>query len=131
MEMENKSIFQLGKVIQLDRERLQKLEAGILPGAPPVSDAEAFQSAVADMKSLIQTRLKGYIDTYTQLCREIDAIDDPYAKQLFTMLYIEGDTAPTIALKMGMTPLTIRSDLCRYRKKYGVQWKAKHPRMKY
>lgn len=131
MEMENKSIFQLGKIIQIDRERLKKLEAGILPGAPPVSDVEAFQTAAAELKNLIQTQIKDYAEAYVQLCREIDAVDDPYAKQLFTMLYVEGDTTPTIALKMGMAPTTIRGDLYRYRKKYGVQWKAKHPRMKY
>lgn len=125
--MENKSIFQLGKIIQIDRERLKKLEAGILPGAPPVSDAEAFQAAITNLKSLIQTRLNDYIQAYEKLFREIDAIDDPYAKQLFTMLYVEGDTTPTIALKMGMAPTTIRGDLYRYRKSTGCSGKQSTP----
>lgn len=129
--LSNQSIFQLGKAIQLDRERLQKLEAGILPGAPHVSDSEAFPAAVANLKKRIKTRTARYIEEYTQMCRWVDKIDDPYVQQLFTMLYIEGCSAETIARKMGMTATTVRSDIYRYRKAYGVQWKAKHPRMNY
>lgn len=122
-------LYHLNREIEMDRRRLQALEAKALPGAQrltgmpggsDVSDIVGDSAAeIADLQSIIDAKLRQCLCERKRLEQYISGIDDSLLRQIFTYRFVNGLTWNQVAACIGgdNTADGVRKAVKRYLKK--------------
>lgn len=93
-------LYYLNREIEMDKKRLQELEAEAvstspnltgMPRSPGVSDKVGrYAAEIADLKGIIEAKIQQCIYERNRLERYIMGIDDALLRQIFTYRFING-----------------------------------------
>ena len=93
-------LYYLNREIEMDTERLARLEAKTLPGiqiltgmpkAPGTADKTAqYAAEISDLRGIIETKQRQCIYERSRLERYIADIPDSLTRQIFTLRFVNG-----------------------------------------
>jgi hypothetical protein len=93
-------LYYLNREIEMDKRRLQELEAKALPGAqvftgmphaPGVTDKVGeYAAEIADLRGIIEAKHQQCLYERSRLERYISGIDDSLLRQIFTYRFVNG-----------------------------------------
>lgn len=119
-------LYYLNREIEMDRKRLQDLEAQAvscspnltgMPRSPGISDKVGrYASEIADLKGIIEAKLQQCIYERNRLERYINSIDDSFLRQIFTYRFVNGLPWKQVAacIGPGYTDEAVRQAAHRY-----------------
>ena len=104
-------LYYLNREIEMDKKRLQELEAEAvsispnltgMPRSPGVSDKVGrYAAEIADLKGIIEAKIQQCIHERNRLERYITDIDDTLLRQIFTYRFVNGLTWDQVAAHVG------------------------------
>lgn len=104
-------LYYLNREIEMDKKRLQELEAEAvsispnltgMPRSPGVSDKVGrYAAEIADLKGIIEAKIQQCTYERNRLERYIMDIDDSLLRQIFTYRFVNGLTWDQVAAHIG------------------------------
>ncbi len=104
-------LYYLNREIEMDKRRLQELEARALPGAQAiigmphgpgaVDKVGRYAAEIADLRGIIEAKLQQCIHERSRLERYIAGIDDSLTRQIFQLRFMKGMGYDQIAMTLG------------------------------
>lgn len=118
-------LYYLNKEIELDKKKLLRLEADILPsgindnlsyGAGISDKTGRIAAEIADLKAIISAKIEQTMHERSRLERYIADIDDSLTRQIFALRFVDGLSWRQIAFSIGggNTEENVRQICCRY-----------------
>lgn len=107
---EMSQLYYLNREIERDKMRLAELEAAAtsvtpkitgLPHIGSVSNKTAIAAEIADLRTIIDARVRMCVAMYNRINRYIATIDDSLMRQIITLRYIEGLPWHQVAAHIG------------------------------
>ncbi len=93
-------LYYLNREIEMDKLRLQELEARALPGAQAITGMPygpgavdkvgRYAAEIADLRGIIEAKLRQCLYERSRLERYIAGIDDSLTRQIFQLRFVNG-----------------------------------------
>lgn len=120
-------LYWLNQEIEKDKRRLEELESKAtdtsvtitgLPHVDGTSDKTAIAAEIADVRNIIEAKIKLSVAEYNRLNRYINSIDDSFIRQIIALRFINGLTWQGVADHIGgNTEDSVKKACYRYLKK--------------
>ena len=104
-------LYYLNREIEMDRRRLQELEAKALPGAQAltgtphgtavVDKVGNYAAEIADLRGIIEAKHQQCLYERSRLERYIAGIEDSFLRQIFTYRFVGGLSWQQVAACIG------------------------------
>lgn len=104
-------LYYLNREIEMDTERLARLEAKTLPGiqiltgmpkVPGTADKTAqYAAEISDLRGIIEAKQRQCIYERSRLERYISGIEDSLTRQIFTLRFVDGLSWSQVAACIG------------------------------
>lgn len=104
-------LYHLNLEIEMDRQRLQELEAKTLPGAQVITGMPhasgitdkvgQYAAEIADLRGIIEAKHKQCVYERNRLERYIAGIDNSLLRQVFTYRFVNGLPWEQVAANIG------------------------------
>lgn len=124
-------LYHLTREIEMDRRRLEELEAKAEPGAQrltgmphspsPSNKLEDCAIEIAELREIIQPKLKLCVQERIRLERYISGIEDSVTRQIFVCRFVDGLSWDQVAeiVGGGNSAGSVKKICYRYLKKHG------------
>ena len=102
-------LYYLGKEIELEQERLEKLRSaamavtGNISGAPSsnLGNKTSIAAEIVDCENLIRAKREASVAEYNRISRYIASVEDSFIRQIFVLRYIDCLSWRQVAQRIG------------------------------